>query len=89
MCLWIVQKLSASPLRQPERTCAKPPLPRHSTFKIRKGTYHATLDFVQSLCDTSTGLADVFPTEDRRISLHEVLSEALLNIHHFWLEWGW
>ncbi|KAL2621684.1 hypothetical protein R1flu_001889 [Riccia fluitans] len=72
-------KLSASPLRKPERTSSKPPLPRNSTFRIRKGTYHATLDFVQSLCDTSTGLADVFPTEDRRKSLLESLQE--LNAH--------
>ncbi|CAM6090465.1 unnamed protein product [Calypogeia fissa] len=72
-------KLSESPLRKPERTFAKPPLPRHSTFKIRKGSYHATLDFVQSLCDTSTGLADVFPLEDRRKSLQESLQE--LNEH--------
>ncbi|BBN15657.1 phosphatidylinositol 4-kinase B [Marchantia polymorpha subsp. ruderalis] len=72
-------KLAGSPLRKPERTSSKPPLPRHSTFRIRKGTYHATLDFVQSLCDTSTGLADVFPMEDRRKSLQESLQE--LNDH--------
>ncbi|KAG6541010.1 hypothetical protein Mapa_017583 [Marchantia paleacea] len=71
--------LAGSPLRKPERTSSKPPLPRHSTFRIRKGTYHATLDFVQSLCDTSTGLADVFPMEDRRKSLQESLQE--LNDH--------
>lgn len=68
-----------SPKQTTEKSAAKPPLPKYSFFHLRKGTYHATLDFVQSLCDISTGLVDVYPMEDRRKSLHESLVE--LNTH--------
>ncbi|KAH7415708.1 hypothetical protein KP509_14G057500 [Ceratopteris richardii] len=68
-----------SPKQRTERAAAKPPLPKYSSFHLRKGTYHATLDFIQSLCDTSTGLVDVYPMEDRQKSLHESLAE--LNAH--------
>ncbi|EFJ06373.1 hypothetical protein SELMODRAFT_269945 [Selaginella moellendorffii] len=64
---------------QRNRGSSKPPLPRYSSFHIRKGTYHATLDFVRSLCDIASGLVDVFPMEDRRKALHESLAE--LNNH--------
>ncbi|KAJ7543072.1 hypothetical protein O6H91_09G024200 [Diphasiastrum complanatum] len=64
-----------SPKQSTDRTSSKPPLPKYPYFHIRKGTYHATLDFVQSLCDISSGLIDVFPMEDRRKALHESLME--------------
>lgn len=73
------QKRPGSPRQRVERSAAKPPLPKYSSFHLRKGTYHATLDFIQSLCDTSTGLVDVYPMEDRQKSLHESLQE--LNTH--------
>ncbi|KAI5075146.1 hypothetical protein GOP47_0009222 [Adiantum capillus-veneris] len=72
-------KRPGSPKQRIERLAAKPPLPKYSSFHLRKGTYHATLDFIQSLCDTSTGLVDVYPMEDRQKSLHESLAE--LNTH--------
>ncbi|EFJ26597.1 hypothetical protein SELMODRAFT_97324 [Selaginella moellendorffii] len=74
-----VQKRPGSPKQKTERGSSKPPLPRYSSFHIRKGTYHATLDFVRSLCDIASGLVDVFPMEDRRKALHESLAE--LNNH--------
>eukprot|EP00250_Pteridium_aquilinum_P015981 c22872_g1_i3 orf=1049-4555(+) len=73
------QKRPGSPKQRIERSAAKPPLPKYSSFHLRKGTYHATLDFIQSLCDTSTGLVDVYPMEDRQKSLYESLAE--LNTH--------
>lgn len=51
---------------------ARPPLPNNDA-SFRKGTYHESLDFVQSLCDTSYGLVDIFPIEDRKSALHEVV----------------
>lgn len=47
--------------------------------QIRKGAYHESLEFVQSLCDTSYGLVDVFPIEDRKSALCEVVPPALLK----------
>uniref|UniRef100_A0A1D1XRF3 Phosphatidylinositol 4-kinase beta 1 n=1 Tax=Anthurium amnicola TaxID=1678845 RepID=A0A1D1XRF3_9ARAE len=69
------EKHPGSPRQQNEKSCAKPPLPSNSTSQIRKATYHASLEFVQSLCDTSYGLVDVFPIEDRKSALHESLVE--------------
>eukprot|EP00249_Psilotum_nudum_P024190 c29117_g1_i1 orf=1076-3994(-) len=78
----LFSKRPGSPKQRTEKSSSKPPLPKYSSFHLRKGTYHATLDFVQSLCDISSGLVDVFPMEDRRKSLHESLVElnALLTI---------
>lgn len=47
--------------------------------QFRKGAYHESLDFVQSLCDTSYGLVDVFPVEDRKSALREVNNTSFLN----------
>jgi phosphatidylinositol 4-kinase len=55
-----------------EKTSTKPPLPKYSASSMRKGVYQATLDLVQSLCDTSSGLVDCFPMEDRLHALREV-----------------
>lgn len=66
----MIEKTASKPVL--EKTSSKPPLPKYSSFRIRKGVYHATLDFVESLCDTSSGLVDVFPVEDRREALMEV-----------------
>ncbi|CAH1433402.1 unnamed protein product [Lactuca virosa] len=60
-----------------ENSNHKPPLPTASQF--RKGTYHESLDFVHSLCETSYGLVDVFPVEDRKSALCESLTE--INTH--------
>ncbi|XP_075482389.1 phosphatidylinositol 4-kinase beta 1-like [Primulina tabacum] len=67
-----------SPKQQNEKLNDKPPLPS-SASQFRKGTYHESLDFVQSLCETSYGLVDVFPVEDRKTALHESLAE--INAH--------
>lgn len=64
-----------SPKQRNEKSYAKPPLPNNALAHIRKSTYHASLEFVQSLCDTSYGLVDIFPIEDRKIALHESLAE--------------
>ncbi|KAJ1405054.1 Protein kinase-like domain superfamily [Sesbania bispinosa] len=71
------EKHPGSPKQQSEKLSTKPPLPSPSQF--RKGAYHDSLEFVQSLCETSYGLVDVFPIEDRKSALHESLAE--INIH--------
>ncbi|XP_042009493.1 phosphatidylinositol 4-kinase beta 1-like isoform X1 [Salvia splendens] len=67
-----------SPKQQNEKSNAKPPLP-NSASQFRKGTYHESLDFVQTLCETSYGLVDIFPVEDRKSALRESLVE--INAH--------
>ncbi|GER29308.1 phosphatidylinositol 4-kinase [Striga asiatica] len=67
-----------SPKQGSRKSHAKPPLP-NSVSQLRKGTYHESLDFVQSLCETSYGLVDVFPIEDRKTALRESLAE--INEH--------
>ncbi|PKA54543.1 Phosphatidylinositol 4-kinase beta 1 [Apostasia shenzhenica] len=64
-----------SPRQQNERLHAKPPLPNFLISQIRRGAYHSSLEFVQSLCDTSYGLVDIFPIEDRKVALQESLHE--------------
>ncbi|XP_076925793.1 phosphatidylinositol 4-kinase beta 1-like isoform X1 [Bidens hawaiensis] len=62
-----------------ENSSLKPPLPNTTASQFRKGTYHESLDFVHSLCETSYGLVDVFPVEDRKCALCESLTE--INAH--------
>ncbi|KAK1323938.1 Phosphatidylinositol 4-kinase beta 1 [Acorus calamus] len=73
------EKHPGSPRQHNEKLNPKPPLPSNTTSQIRKGTYHASLEFVQSLCDTSYGLVDIFPVEDRKTALRESLQE--INSH--------
>lgn len=73
------EKRPSSPNQQNDRTNTKPPLPNNTASEFRKGAYHNSLDFVQSLCDTSYGLVDVFPIEDRKTALCESLAE--INLH--------
>ncbi|XP_047168073.1 phosphatidylinositol 4-kinase beta 1-like isoform X1 [Vigna umbellata] len=72
------EKKPGSPTQQSEKSSAKPPLPI-SPSQFRKGAYHDSLEFVQSLCDTSYGLVDIFPLEDRKSALREALVE--INLH--------
>ncbi|XP_027191756.1 phosphatidylinositol 4-kinase beta 1-like isoform X3 [Cicer arietinum] len=72
------EKHPGSPKQQSEKSITKPPLPINPS-QFRKGAYHDSLEFVQSLCDTSYGLVDVFPIEGRKSALHESLRE--INIH--------
>ncbi|CAL4993819.1 unnamed protein product [Urochloa decumbens] len=58
-----------------EKQSGKPPLPNNAIAELRKGSYYASLELVQSLCDTSYGLVDIFPVEDRKIALRESLTE--------------
>ncbi|XP_012571932.1 phosphatidylinositol 4-kinase beta 1 isoform X2 [Cicer arietinum] len=67
-----------SPKQRNEKSGTKPPLPINLS-QFRKGAYHGSLDFVLSLCETSFGLVDVFPIEDRKRALHESLAE--INLH--------
>ncbi|CAL0306660.1 unnamed protein product [Lupinus luteus] len=67
-----------SPIQQSEKSSTDPPLPT-SQSQFRKGAYHNSLEFVQSLCETSFGLVDVFPIEDRKSALCESLAE--INLH--------
>ncbi|ESW31827.1 hypothetical protein PHAVU_002G271500 [Phaseolus vulgaris] len=72
------EKHPGSPTQQSEKSSTKPPLPINPS-QFRKGAYHDSLEFVQSLCDTSYGLVDVFPIEDRKSALREALVE--INLH--------
>ncbi|XP_008666281.2 phosphatidylinositol 4-kinase beta 1 [Zea mays] len=58
-----------------EKQSGKPPLPINAVAELRKGSYYASLELVQALCDTSYGLVDIFPIEDRKIALRESLTE--------------
>ncbi|KAL5752121.1 hypothetical protein ACOSQ2_022628 [Xanthoceras sorbifolium] len=73
------QKRPGSP-KQNEKSNAKPPLPINTASQFRKGAYHESLDFVHVLCETSYGLVDIFPVEDRKIALRESLAEINLRI---------
>ncbi|WOL00883.1 phosphatidylinositol 4-kinase beta 1 isoform X2 [Canna indica] len=73
------EKCPGSPRQRNENLFGKPPLPNNVVSEIRKGSYHASLEFVQSLCDTSYGLVDIYPIEDRKIALRESLTE--INSH--------
>ncbi|OMO57128.1 hypothetical protein CCACVL1_25977 [Corchorus capsularis] len=73
------EKHPGSPKQQNDRSNAKPPLP-NSVSQFRKGAYHDSLDFVLSLCETSYGLVDVFPIEDRKTALRESLAEINLQV---------
>ncbi|XP_075653264.1 phosphatidylinositol 4-kinase beta 1-like isoform X2 [Castanea sativa] len=68
-----------SPKQRSDNSNAKPPLPNNSASQYRKGAYHESLDFVHSLCETSYGLVDVFPIEDRKSALRESLTD--MNTH--------
>lgn len=67
------EKQPGSPRQQSDRSSTKPPLP--ITSQSRKGTYHVSLDFVQSICDTSYGLVDVYPIEHCKNALRESIAE--------------
>ncbi|KAK3035272.1 hypothetical protein RJ639_034709 [Escallonia herrerae] len=69
------EKHPDSPVQSNEKSNAKPPLPNNDASQFRKGSYHESLEFVQSLCETSYGLVDVFPIEDRKSALRESLTE--------------
>ncbi|XP_020587113.1 phosphatidylinositol 4-kinase beta 1-like [Phalaenopsis equestris] len=77
------QSRPGSPRQRLERSSTKPPLPDHLISQIRKGTYHASLEFVQCLCDTSYGLVDIFPIDDRKVALRESLQEINSQISEF------
>ncbi|KNA16840.1 hypothetical protein SOVF_085540 [Spinacia oleracea] len=68
-----------SPSQQNQKTNSKPPLPNGAASQFRKGAYHESLEFVHALCETSFGLVDVFPVEDRKCALRESLAE--INSH--------
>ncbi|XP_061355092.1 phosphatidylinositol 4-kinase beta 1-like [Gastrolobium bilobum] len=72
------EKRPGSPTQQNDKLRTKPPLPINPS-QFRKGAYHESLDFVLSLCETSFGLVDVFPIEDRKCALLESLAE--INLH--------
>ncbi|KAH9669048.1 phosphatidylinositol 4-kinase beta 1 [Citrus sinensis] len=74
------EKRPGSPKQQNEKSNSKPPLPVNIASQFRKGAYHESLDFVMSLCDTSYGLLDIFPVEDRKLALRESLAEINLHI---------
>ncbi|XVF61004.1 hypothetical protein PTKIN_Ptkin08bG0093300 [Pterospermum kingtungense] len=73
------EKHPGSPKQQSDISNAKPPLPNDSVSQFRKGAYHNSLDFVLALGETSFGLVDVFPIEDRKTALRESLAE--INSH--------
>ncbi|KAK4585538.1 hypothetical protein RGQ29_022976 [Quercus rubra] len=73
------EKCPGSPKQRSDKSNAKPPLPNNSASHYRKGAYHESLDFVHSLCETSYGLVDIFPIEDRKSALRESLTD--MNMH--------
>ena len=86
----ILQKHPGSLNQQNEKLNTKPPLPNNTASQFRKGAYHESLDFVMSLCETSYGLVDVFPIEDRKSALCEVnafLSFLFLTYRYYTHIW--
>ncbi|EOA12817.1 hypothetical protein CARUB_v10025777mg [Capsella rubella] len=73
------EKRPGSPKQRDHTPSGKPPLPNNTASQFRKGAYHESLEFVQALCETSYGLVDIFPIEDRKIALRESLAE--INFH--------
>ncbi|CAH8346310.1 unnamed protein product [Eruca vesicaria subsp. sativa] len=73
------EKRPGSPRQRDDNPSGKPPLPNNTASHFRKGAYHESLEFVQALCETSYGLVDIFPIEDRKIALRESLAE--INFH--------
>ncbi|KAL1204065.1 Phosphatidylinositol 4-kinase beta 1 [Cardamine amara subsp. amara] len=73
------EKRPGSPNQRNDTPSGKPPLPNNTASQFRKGAYHESLEFVQALCETSYGLVDIFPIEDRKIALRESLAE--INFH--------
>ncbi|CAA7034866.1 unnamed protein product [Microthlaspi erraticum] len=73
------EKRPGSPKQRDDTPSGKPPLPTNTASQFRKGAYHESLEFVQALCETSYGLVDIFPIEDRKIALRESLAE--INFH--------
>ncbi|ESQ31491.1 hypothetical protein EUTSA_v10003553mg [Eutrema salsugineum] len=73
------EKRPGSPKQRDDTPSGKPPLPNNTASHFRKGAYHESLEFVQALCETSYGLVDIFPIEDRKIALRESLAE--INFH--------
>ncbi|XP_022133226.1 phosphatidylinositol 4-kinase beta 1 isoform X2 [Momordica charantia] len=73
------EKHPGSPRQRNDKSNVKPPLP-NTASQFRKGAYHESLDFVHSLCETSYGLVDVFPIEDRKSALRESLAELNLKV---------
>uniref|UniRef100_A0A804MVF6 Uncharacterized protein n=1 Tax=Zea mays TaxID=4577 RepID=A0A804MVF6_MAIZE len=51
-----------------EKQSGKPPLPINAVAELRKGSCYASLELIEALCDTSYGLVDIFPIEDRKIA---------------------
>ncbi|MED6192681.1 Phosphatidylinositol 4-kinase beta 1 [Stylosanthes scabra] len=76
--LWGSNKQKEKHHGSPEKFVTKPPLPINPSH-FRKVAYHESLEFVLSLCETSFGLVDIFPVEDRKCALHESLAE--INLH--------
>jgi hypothetical protein len=72
-----------------ENQSGKPPLPNNAIAELRKGSYYASLDLVQSLCDTSYGLVDIFPVEDRKIALREVGQSETHCLAAIWFSTSW
>ncbi|KAG2327060.1 hypothetical protein Bca52824_009788 [Brassica carinata] len=62
------EKRPGSPRQRDDAPSGKPPLPNNTS-----------LEFVLALCETSYGLVDIFPIEDRKIALRESLAE--INFH--------
>ncbi|WCJ31573.1 Phosphatidylinositol 4-kinase beta 1 [Euphorbia peplus] len=73
------EKHPGSPKQHNEKSNLKPPLPNNIASQFRKGAYHESLELVMSLCETSYGLVDIFPVEDRKSALCESLGE--INLH--------
>ncbi|KAG7027147.1 Phosphatidylinositol 4-kinase beta 1 [Cucurbita argyrosperma subsp. argyrosperma] len=80
------EKHPGSPKQQNEKSSVKPPLSNSTASQFRKGAYHESLEFVHSLCETSYGLVDVFPIEDRKSALRELNSYVLIFFLEFLTE---
>lgn len=84
---WYMLQKNPGSIGTNDNQSGKPPLPSNAIAELRKGSYYASLELVQSLCDTSYGLVDIFPVEDRKIALREVGQIHYLSATWFFCSW--
>jgi hypothetical protein len=87
--MWYMLQKHSGSTGTKENQSGKPPLPNNAIAELRKGSYYASLELVQSLCDTSYGLVDIFPVEDLKTALREVGQSQTHYLAAIWFSTSW
>jgi hypothetical protein len=78
--MWYMLQKHSGSTGTKENQSGKPPLPNNALAELRKGSYYASLELVQSLCDTSYGLVDIFPVEDLKTSVISIQHDSTQHL---------